>query len=156
MNTVFCIQQKPIEIKPFKKQKIQITWYQLMMGQKEGCRFFLSKRQILCCVRTKRTKKNTSPKIFWRGCAPWKENYFSASILQVRSTKAWAAGESSVCGRAMPREIVWGGSIGSLTTLAVCPSVMRRFMILMPKPWAIIERAAWFSMVSYFTLGWMS
>ena len=53
----FVYSKKPIEIKPFKKQKIQITWYQLMMGQKEGCRFFYQKDKFFVVFAQKGQKR---------------------------------------------------------------------------------------------------
>lgn len=70
------------------------------------------------------------------------KNLISSSISQVRSTKSLRR-RKAFEGRAMPMEMVWGGSIGSLTTLCSrVPFGDERFMILMPKPWAIIERSS--------------
>lgn len=67
MNTVFCIQQKANRNQTFQKMGISsgmIPAYGLI---KERITFFAFKRQILCCVRTKRTKKR----------APHKKAFFS-------------------------------------------------------------------------------
>ena len=63
-------------------------------------------------------------------------------------TNFFAAGESVLLsGRRMPMVMLRGGSNGSFTTSACQFSVMRLFVIVMPRPFSIIAMAAKDSMV---------